>query len=523
MTGLIAFVQPRADSAFRREVLVAAGATVLAIVIGLMAGSGRVLVTAAMVAVIGALTMGIRSWRRAVYGLLIFLPVSGVPYVMLYPNVRPASLFKDVIFIIPAYVGFLASGIGQRRRIEPGTFPSVPLLLFALLVFAQILNPSLPNRLVGLIGAKVWLFYLPLCALAYHLVDSRRDLSRLLATMSVVAIVPALVGLIEAALVYTGHPDIVYKWYGGAAESATQGFVQFDFLGGGSLRRIPSTFSYMAQYFSFTVSMIAVTYAWWRGVLAKARISPLGAAVWLMLLTAGFLSGARSAFLFIPFLVGLIVVLEARNLRLPLGRLVVPSALLVGVTVTILGAGAGTIVVHAVEVGRGEFQDVFVDGFRQGLATTLAGLGTGTDTNGARYAFDSADQFSTVATNFNESWYVKAYLELGLVGLVLIMMILGHLVVVGLRRHANLRDPMLRTISASLLAVLIWNTVYGIKGQFMDMDPTNVYFWLFVGVLAKLPQLDSPESTSSGLSLRGEDQFVPLLTISKEPIRIVQS
>jgi hypothetical protein len=311
--------------------------------------------------------------------------------------------------------------------------------------------------------------------------------------LSLAAIVPALVGLVEAVLVYSGHPDLVYRWYGGVAESATQGFVQFDFLGGGSLRRIPSTFSYTAQYFAFTVSMVAITYAWWRGALAKGRFAPLGVAVWLLLLGASFLSGARAAFVFVPFLIALIVLLDARDLRLPVGQLVMPSALLAG-TVVLLGVSAGTLLSHTVKVGLEEFQVVFVDALRHGVATTITGLGTGIDTNAARYAFDQTRQFTAVGGTWYESWYVKTHLELGLAGLALLLAILAQLVIGGVRRHAALRDRRLRAVSASLLALLIWNVVYGLKAQPVDQDPVNVYFWLFVGVLARLPQLEEAES-----------------------------
>jgi hypothetical protein len=466
-----------------------------------MVGTDRLFDAAGLAILTGALAAGVHDWRRAVYGLLLFLPFSGIPYIVLYPNVRLALFVKDALFVAPAYLGFVASRQVQRRRLPSGTLPAVLLVLFGLLVVVQVFNPALPNRLVGLIGAKVWLFYLPLCLLGYHLVETRGDLNRLLTTMSLAAVVPALVGLVEVALIYSGHPDLVYRWYGGAAESATQGFVQFDFLGGGSLRRIPSTFSFTAQYFSFTVTMVAITYAWWRGVLARGRTvtgqvaaGPLpgwvGAAAWLLLLTASLLSGARAAILFVPFLVVLIVMLEARGLRLPVGRMMMPSALLVAVTVVVLGASAGTLVSHAVEVGLEEFQSVFVDGFRHGLSTSVAGLGAGIDTNGARYAFDQPEHFTAVGGTWYESWYVKAYLELGFMGLVLVVAILGQLVAAGLRRHATLRDPRLRTVSACLLALVIWNLIYAVKAQFMDLDPTNVYFWLLIGVLARLPDLD---------------------------------
>jgi hypothetical protein len=474
----------------RRDPAIAACTAAAAAFTGLMVGADRLFEAAGLAILAGALLAGVADWRRAVYGLLVFLPFSGIPYILLYPNVRLALLIKDFVFVIPAYAGFMASRRAQRRRIPPGALPVVLLALFGLLVVVQVFNPALPNRLVGLIGVKVWLFYIPLSLIGYHLVESIADLGRLLAVMSLAAIVPALVGLVEAVLVYSGHPDLVYRWYGDAAEAATQGFAQLEFQGG-SLRRIPSTFSFVAQYFAFTVCMIAVTHAWWRGVLGRSRLAPVGAAVWLLLLLASLLSGARAAFLFIPFLVALIIVLEARGLRLPVGRLMMPSALLMGSAVVLLGTSATTLVGHAAKVGLAEFQEVFVDGFGHGFATTVAGLGTGMDTNGARYAFERPDQFKAVGGTWFESWYVKAYLELGWAGLILVLTILGYIVATALRRHGRLKDPSLRVISASLLALLVWNIIFGIKGQFIDMDPTNVYLWLFMGVLARLPELDT--------------------------------
>lgn len=487
----------RARSALRGGPPVAAVGVAAAALLGLVVGSGRALAATALLVLVAAMVTGLQDWRRAVYGLLLFLPFSGIPYLLLYPSVRPALVLKDLVFVLPAYAGFLA-GRGERGRVEPGVIPAVLLALFALLVAIQVFNPALPNRLVGLIGAKVWLFYVPCCLLAYHLVETRADLARLLGVMSVAAIVPALIGVAEAVLVYAGHPDLVYRWYGGAAESATQGFVQFNFVDGGSLRRIPSTFSFVAQYFGFAVSMVAVTYAWWRGFLARTRLAPVGAAIWLLLLLAGLLSGARAAFVFLPFLMAVAVLLEARGLRLPVGRLMVPSALLVGVTVVVLGAGAGTLLSHSFEVGFGELQKVFLDGFRNGIASTLTGLGTGIDTNAARYAFDQTTQFTGPGGTWYESWYVKAYVELGLAGLVLVVAILGQVLVAGLRRHAALVDPGLRAVSASLLGLLVFILLYGLKGQVVDLDPTNVYFWLVVGVLAKLPLLDRRERPAGG-------------------------
>ncbi len=59
------------------------------------------------------------------------------------------------------------------------------------------------------------------------------------------------------------------------------------------------------------------------------------------------------------------------------------------------------------------------------------------------------------------------------------------------------RKLLLASGGAALLAFLIWNLIYNLKGQYMDIDPINVYFWLFAGVLARLPALDGGASAEA--------------------------
>lgn len=473
----------------RREALVVAGAAAVAIPTGAMVGRGLAVPIFALAGLTVALLVGLTDWRRALYGLLLYLPFCGVASVLLYPNTTHAILAKDFLFVIPAYVGFLAQHVSAGRPMSFRGAPTWLLACFAALVLGQAFYPNLPGPIVAAIGAKVWLFYIPLCFLGYHLVRDRRDLHRLLGFISLAAVIPALIGIGEALLLYAGHGDLVYGAYGPAAASVTQDFARFDLAGGASLRRVPSTFTFVAQYFSFTVAMVAVAYAWWRGNPARARGAPRFG-VWLLLFLAGLLSGARAAFLFLPFLMALVVVLEGRTARRSAARLLAPALLLLGLTAAVIRTTVGSVLAHATAVGVEEFGYVFVDGFRQGLARTLMGLGTGANTNAARYVLGQTDRFVGVDGTWYESWYVKALLELGVAGLVILALLFGTIVTRALRQHRGLRDPGIKAVSASLLALLLWNLVFNVKAQYLDIDPMNVYFWLFLGVLFKLPTLD---------------------------------
>jgi hypothetical protein len=466
-------------------------AATTAVVVGLVVATGHGLLAASFVAGLGGLVLALRSWRASLFGLLIYIPFSGVPIILSYPDTHLAVLLKDVFFIIPAYIGFFAWASTHRVRIVFPGAPMIPLLLLALLVLGQTLNPLLPNLLVGAIGVKVWLFYIPLYFLGYHLVRDRRDLSRLLAVMSVSAVLPLVVGIMEAFLIKGGHADIVYRWYGDAASAVSQGFAQFDYAGGGTLRRVSSTFSFVAQYYLFAASIVVVTYAWWRGVLADTKHSKLGRLLWLLAIAATFLSGARGAFLLIPVLVLLIVAFDHGTGVQLSGRLLAPIAALVA-SVAALGAATPAVIGATLKTGALEFESIFVEGFRQAIDTTWLGLGTGADTNATRYAYSDPELLESVAGTWQESWWVKVVLELGVPGLLLVCLLFTIIIWRALHDHRTLHDPRLRAISAAFIAFLIWNLIYGLKGQYLDLDPVNVYFWLLMGVLAKLPALDAP-------------------------------
>lgn len=436
----------------------------------------------------GATAVGAAYWRAAVLGLVLYIPVSGIVIVAAYPNTAAATLVKDFLFVLPAYLGFAAWTLRSRVRVA---FPGAPAVLFALialLVVSQMLNPGVPNVLVGAIGAKVWLLYLPLYFLGFHFARSFDDVCTLLRVMCVAAIIPVVVGIAEAVLIYAGSAGTVYALYGDAAASVTQNFAALEYPGGGVLWRVPSTFSFVTQYFGFLLTMAAVAYAWWRIGGSTRKQTALRGALWLAVLAAAFLSGARTAFLFIPVLVVLMLVLDRRGQPLAPITLATVGAVFAAAAAAI-GTNAGGAAGHTFEVAKREFAGIFVDGFAHAFSTTWLGLGTGTNTNATRYAY-AENRVGGVDGYWYESWHVKITLELGVVGLVLVGLLIGAIIVRGLSAHRVLTDPRLRALSAAILAFLIVNVGMAVKGQFLDFDPINVYFWLLAGLLARLPFLD---------------------------------
>jgi len=420
-------------------------------------------------------------WRRGLELLLVYMPFAGAITLWLAPNEAPL-LFKDFLFVIPLYLAFALVNPQDVRQAPIPTALTVLIGTFAVVVLLQVFNPNLPKLMMGAIGAKVWLFYLPMLYIGAAAMRRREDLVRIMRLMTAIAVVPFAVGLVQYVLANAvGYSEALQMFYGDAAEGATQGYAQFDL--GAALYRIPSTFTFVAQYSGYCLAMMAIAYA-------LGRVDPnrgwrmLAHGVFVLSIVAGLLSGARGNFVFIPFLLALIYVLDARITGGLAALALLPTLLLA----VLWFAGYDPLAIF------GTTQTLMTD-YSAGLVLPSLtesvqkypmGLGTGMNTGPARYVLSLAEQSAIAAFGY-ESFYAKAVVELGVPGLLIVFALFGTLMLYGFRAHLVVRDRRLQSCSAALLAFLVLISVHSFKGWQIDMDPVNVYFWLFAGVLLKLP------------------------------------
>ncbi|MEJ7787374.1 MAG: hypothetical protein WKF96_21430 [Solirubrobacteraceae bacterium] len=468
----------------------------LALVVGLAVAAGLGLLVVGVVVIAGFVALGLHDWRLSMLALLGFLPYSGLLIIAAYPQTGPATLVKDLLFVVPAYLGFAGAYLLRRREVRIPGFPLGCALLFAMVVVLQLANPALPNIVVGLIGAKVWLMYIPMAYLGYHLVRSREDLRRVLFIICITGVIPAVIGIVEGVLVNTGQGDVVYRWYGDAASAVTQDFAIVG-EGQASISRVASTFSFVGQYFLFTVALVAASYAYWRGFLARSRRTDvLGLALFMLVVLASLLSGARGAILFVPAMIVLMLGLDGVRVRVGVWVALIGGAIAaLTVTAAVFGTDVGDLLAQVWDHAVGQFVINTVEGFRNAYEHMLVGLGTGVDTQAARYALPALNPWELVGGRVEEGWWVKLVLELGIAGFVLGVFMLAAVVTRVVQVHRRLADPQLRSISAGLLALVLFLVFNNFKGSFLDLDPTNILFWLFVGILLKLPTLDAERET----------------------------
>ncbi len=418
-------------------------------------------------------------WRWGLYGLLLYLPFAGAVALLMSPNKAPL-LFKDIFFVIPAYISFFVFHI---RDLRMATVPGVVLgsmLALAALVLIQTMNPGVTNLLVAAIGVKVWLFYMPLMFLAAAAINTPEDLLRILRLLLVVAVIPCAVGLIQwAASATIGHEAAITAFYGRAAAGATQRFAQFDY--GGAYYRIPSTFTFTTQYFGFTLAMLVPAYILlsidpslaWRNF---ARF------MFGLIIVASILSGARASVIFVPLLIAAMYLVEGRLSGLTAGIVMIPLLMFAVLYV----AGIDPLrIVGATGFLVGKYtEQIVVKTIINAVAEFPLGQGTGMNTGPARH-FYTGGVFKAF-----ESYYAKAIAELGVVGLLAVLAVFTSIILSGYRIMRRTRVPGLKRCAAALAAFFIVMAINSGKGWAVDLDPINVYFWVFAGILFKLPYLE---------------------------------
>jgi hypothetical protein len=437
----------------------------------------------AIVALLWLYTLILLRWRRGLYWLVAYLPFAGAVTIAM-KLWKPSLLFKDVLFVIPLYIAFFAQLAIHRESLSH--FPRLVtylMLCLTILVIVQADNSRVANTMMALIGIKVWLLYLPLCFVAYAFADSAERIIRLFRLLVALSFIPAAVGLLQLGLVrHFGYNAAMHMSYGNAAAPITQQFSSFS-VEQGSFGRIPSVFTFTTQFFGYSLATLTPAYI-------VSRTDPtllwrrLGTWALVAAAFATFISGAREAYVFTPLALGLTYLLD-RGLS-GLISAMSGTAFLVWIAITVcVGTGFWAMYGFIESLFNHYATDVAYGGLVQAIEMAPLGTGTGTNTGAARFAVSDTSSFIAI-----ENYYAKAAVELGIPGLLIVVGLFVAVIVAGLKARRTTILPVFRCWTNAILAFVIIMFLNSFKGWQIDLDPINVYYWLFAGILLKLPVLD---------------------------------
>lgn len=455
--------------------------------------------------------------RSALWAFLIYMPFAGTVTYWFGDGDSLFQIAKDA-FYLPALLALIVdcSRKGKQIFVAKNLIPTFAFLVLIAIITLLVVNGSkqlLPTCaylkelsldgacrkglpfLQGVLGLKILIGYIPLIFCGYYLIEDKKQLlflGRLLATLAVIC---CLLGLAQYWYLKTG------KCEGTIATGAnlyTAGLKAKCLVGGSLLYspdygqiRLPGTFVSPWHWGWFLIANSAITFT-----VAFFETSFLWKLIGFSGMTLVFLNavicGQRSAFIGVPVFLLIMLILTGQLVQL---KRLIPIG--VGLVISLIGF---------VSVNP-EFVQERIDSFVTRWNTAppyvfilqqfdwairnyqiyntwgIFGSGLGTATGSTRTLGDIA---------FVETFHPKLIYEIGYIGLFAFMVFITHLTIYTFKQYRSLRDPVLRSFGSAFWVFML------IIGYFpywypLDTDPVCVYYWLFAGILIKLPVIDKQE------------------------------
>jgi hypothetical protein len=152
----------------------------------------------AMAVLAGAIVIGIlNNWRNGVYFFLSWLLFEDFARKFLGNNM--AIYFAKDFLALVVFISFMAA----YRRKEVTSFRPpflVPVLLFVWFGLMQVFNPASTSIWYGLMGFKIFFYYIPLVFLGYALINSEAQLRRFFTVNMVLALIIISLGIAQSIL-----------------------------------------------------------------------------------------------------------------------------------------------------------------------------------------------------------------------------------------------------------------------------------------------------------------------------------
>ncbi|MBT9312828.1 hormogonium polysaccharide biosynthesis protein HpsL [Leptothoe kymatousa] len=474
---------------------------VLAAVVGLIMGllvdpTLGVAATAALL----CLALSFKYQREAFYAFIIYIPFSGTVTYMLGGN-SLLQLAKDGIYV-PALIGVMQ--LCQKKRL-PILLPEAikfPLVLALTMIFMNLLLVNVPQQfegggdqpiLMGVLGIKVLLGYLPVITCIYYLMRTSKDLYFLLRIQAALVIVACLLGFCQYFMLLTGICPSTES-LGAQGDELFKASLQSRCLVGGALLyspsqgqiRLPGTFVAPWQWGWFLISSTFFSF----GTAFNDR-SPIwrlvGIVSLVMVFVMSVVSGQRIALSLVPVVVVLLSVMTGQVANLK-------RFLPVGVVLALILVGLSLRNPEVVQERIASFQDRWnaspPHAFVMQQFEEVSHAQEGILGNGVARATNAARIFGDV--RLLETYHPKLLYELGPLGLLTMLILYASLSVATFKAYRKTKDKNLRGYAASMWVFVLFISFFPYYYP-LDVDPVSVYYWLAAGITLKIPTLDKQE------------------------------
>ena len=142
----------------------------------------------------------LNDWRKGLYFFLVWLLFEDLARKYLGNNM--AIYFAKDFLLLVVYISFLTA---YRRKEVKGFRPPflIPAFFFVWLGVIQVFNPGSTNVVYGLLGLKLYFYYVPLVFVGYALINSEAELRRFFFVNLAVGAIIVSLGIVQAILGHT--------------------------------------------------------------------------------------------------------------------------------------------------------------------------------------------------------------------------------------------------------------------------------------------------------------------------------
>ncbi|WP_224409744.1 hypothetical protein [Oscillatoria salina] len=454
------------------------------------------LVFVGLVGAIIVIYISSRNWQRAVKAALVIVVIEGALRKWAFPQASQLIYFLKDFVLIGAYLSYFSLPKSRRRVVKDSGIIKVLLFLVIVWCLFQAFNPRLGSPIIGLIGLKNYLLYIPLLWVVPYLFQSEEELYKFLRSY-LLLLIP--VGLLAIAQFFSPptSPLNVYA-------SDDLGIARF----GGNVR-VTGTFSYITGYTTFLTTCTCFL------LPMLTRKQPL---VWQLLTITELLfvavtstmTGSRGIMIIFALLLvgyfGLQGVTEFSNFLRSIRKLLVPGVIAISLTIYKFSS-----TINQLWARGGNSEDILpriVGSFIQPLKIVnqigLDGYGTGStfQANGTIRGLLSLPPGENIPFYY-EGELIKIAIDLGAIGFFLWYTFKLILVFYLWTTYRQLKRPFLRQLAlcAFLISVILFT------GQLVYNHTAGLYHWFFNSFIFLLPQLEQIENWQEYQQLQQLWQF----------------
>jgi len=138
------------------------------------------------------------NWRNGLYFFLAWLLFEDFARKFLGNNMA-VYFAKDIIVAVIYLAFFTAYRKRRKEEIKPFRFPfRVALFVFVWFGIIQIFNPASAHIAFGILGVKLYFYYMPLLLIGYYLISSESDLRRFFYVNLSLMLVIVVLGLVQS-------------------------------------------------------------------------------------------------------------------------------------------------------------------------------------------------------------------------------------------------------------------------------------------------------------------------------------